>query len=322
MISAGQARALGFDRWKELVEQREEIIRLERMDPLNHGWEPKIWKVADALLGWGDPEYGKAMRQLLGFEAPVSTLLINGGNRGSKSEYAAKRLVQILARAPGRRAWAFHSKRAMSVDYQMPIVHKYLPAALQHKKIMSETAYIHYKAQTGFSGDKFTLPNLSDCSFWNYEMDRTTIEGGEIDYAWPDELVPPDWVETLEFRTATREGKIIITFTPILGYSQTVKLFQDGAVPVRFSTAFLVPVDGKEALHDLALVPEDCDKWLEGETGQPVVSAGRKFKKVPRVMRCAPRVLGGRLVHDRAVIFFHTSDNPFGNPASVLQKVA
>jgi hypothetical protein len=46
-----------------------------------------------------------------------------------------------------------------------------------------------------------------------------------VDFVWCDELVPADWLETLKYRLITRNGKLLVTFTPILGYTQTVKEF-------------------------------------------------------------------------------------------------
>jgi hypothetical protein len=81
------------------------------------------------------------------------------------------------------------------------------------------------------------------------------------------------------------------------------------------STAFVLPRDGGEPRLDLALQGEDALAWLEGRSGQPAVPAGREFEEVPRVMR---------MVGDKtsAVFFFHSFDNPFGNPANLFELYA
>lgn len=313
---------------------RQSVIDAMREDPLRSGWEPATWRILDALCGfpWMEtderPAYadGRTLREwslevrrkLLRQEPPLKVLLLNGGNRGGKSEWAASRVMRILLSREGRRAWAFHQDSAMSREYQQPLLYKYLPGELRTEKgIKRNPTYIAYKQQTGFSEDRFVLPNRGDCSFRNYEQDAKKIQGGELDVVWCDELVPATWVKELKARVATRNGWLLITFTPIEGYSATVKAFLDIAVPTVLSVAFTLPKDGQAPRPDLAMAGEDPMAWLRAETkgnaiqaGQPPVPAGREFELVKRVMCCpADRRQG--------VFFFHSFDNPFGNPTEL-----
>ena len=312
-----QAAEMGPEKWIEAMTAREKLIEKEKSDPLTFGWEPPIWKICDHLLGWPwvDKEEAAVTRSKLGFDKPVEVLLINGGNRAGKSEYAAKRTMMMLQRIDKARAWCFHESNQNSVEYQHPLMWKYLPPS-QRTKVRSEVCYISYNQKYGFSDSKFVLPNASECIFRNYEQDREKIEGGELNIAWCDELIPPDWVETLELRLTTRApmAKMLITFTPVKGYSPTCKLFQDGAEETRDSVAFLCPKDEGAALPDLALEMENCEKWSNGGGSQVPTPDGRKFESTPRVLRCSD---GGQ----RAVVFFHSSDNPYGNPAAVLDVI-
>jgi hypothetical protein len=285
-------------------------MRMEQDDPLRYGWEPPIWKVADALLGlpcrdagWSEklrkrlgmdwPAWCQAVRGLFGFSRPVTILLILGANRSSKTEYASKRSVQTLEGDENKRAYAFHMSEPRSKRDHQPLFWKYL--APEHKEqTKGEMTYVSYKRHTGFSQNSFILPNESEAAFLNYKQDRdTALEGIEADMVWQDELVPPDWVETTRYRLATRGGKGIVTFTPIRGYSPTVKIFCDGAETAWESVAYLLPKDGGEAdvaralgMEDWELEevlkagdenraahapqsrPEDCLAWLErGKTG-------------------------------------------------------
>jgi phage terminase large subunit-like protein len=355
--TAAEAQALGSQRWAEVMQRREAIIRREREDLFTHLYEPPIWKVADALLGlpWVDAGWAEQMRQHLGFKKRVRTLLILGGNRGSKSQYASHRTMKLLRLRAAARGWALHSTLPMSRQYQQPLFYTYLPAELKGKDIKSATTYIAYKQKTGFSEEQFVLPPAqpgvagSDLVFKTYDQDVTSIEGGNLDIIWPDELVPANWVETLEFRVAERNGWMVITFTPVQGYSETVKLFQDGAEVVKESVAFLLPKDGglpdvaralgledvpavttaEEQLEELhraqgenraaifpQAIPEQCGNWLLGVPSQPAVPAGREFERVPRVMKCVSKE------DDRAILFFYSSDNPYGNPKQIAQVLS
>lgn len=312
---------------EELIQyllDRDEVIKGYAEDPLNKGWEPGTWKILDALCGfpWMEDtkekrEWSlKVRRKLLHQDPAIRVLLLQGGNRGSKSEWASSRVMKLLLWAPGKRAWCLHQDMKMSRQYQQPLLYKYLPPELKTEKgIKKQRTYIAYKEQTGFSDEHFNLHNGSDCSFRFYEQKIESIQGGELDIVWADELMPATWVKEMKARVATRTGWLIISFTPVTGYTPTVKMFIDKAQTTIESTAFVIPTDGGEVRLDLALQGEDPLKWLEDQPAGAPIPEGREFAKVPRVMRCAadPKI---------GVFFFHSFDNPFGNPTNLYSLYA
>jgi hypothetical protein len=343
---------------RHIWQKREQAIKIEKTNPLTNGYEPPIWKVVDALLGvpWQDQDWSERMRTHLTFKHPVKCVLILGGQRGGKSEYSSKRVAKVMQNKPEARAWMLHSNIRMSVEYQQPLMYKYIPPEFKVKKeLRTSTAYIKYTMKNGFSDHRFILPNRSDCTFLAYEMDRSTVEGGNVDIINPDELVPSDWVETMMFRIAEKNGIMIITFTPVAGYNDTVKMFLDGARTVKESIGYMLPRDGgepdvaralglnQEELQRLSLSlddskkhqgvsvwsrPEECGEWISEEQGapsdewgkgtgrsQPVAPAGREFEKVPRVLKPIDPE------ENLAVVYFHSSDNPYGNPLSVWRNI-
>lgn len=309
------------------IRLREQKILRSQQQPLHYGWEPSIWRVCDALLGLDwlihpkyGADYGERMRASLGFDEPVTMLLINGGNRAGKSEYMAKRGMQCLLYTPKTVLWAFHTDGDMSIQYQQPLFWKYMPIDLKQKPIMTPTTYIAYKQKTGFSDKTFILDNGSLCDFRNYAQDKQKVEGGELGTLTggqrvlgyvADELIPEDWVETLTLRLSTRGSCGLIGFTPVNGYTGTVKSFLDGARSVKESVAYLMPRDGGDP-DERCLEVENCDDWLDGGGWLDRKDSGR-FERVARVMRCADK--------RRAVVFFHSSDNPFGNPVEVMRAL-
>lgn len=319
-----------------LLERQEDINRMVE-DPLHHGYEPPIWKILDALCGFPwieDTAENRAWslrvrRALLKQDVPVKVILLNGGNRGSKSEWAASRTIRILLNKTSAKAWCFHQDGDMSRQYQQPLLYKYMPTHLRTERgIKRNPTYVAFKPQTGFSEDHFVLPNFSDCDFRNYQQAFEKIQGGELDVVWCDELVPATWIKELKARIATRSGWLIITFTPIKGYTAAVKMFLDVGKTTVQSTAFMLPEDGLDARVDLAIAGEDPLQWLQAETqsnaiimaGQPPVPEGRRFTKVPRVMRIPPE--RGYTVSRQAVFFFHSFDNPFGNAPELVHLYA
>lgn len=323
----------------ELFNARETAIAQMEQDPIRFAWIPPIWKVCWAILGvpWLDRDWARAVRKNLGFAAPVRTLLALGGNRSGKTQFELFTAMRVLWKFPRQRVWVFHQTHQQSVEYHQRPMWDLLPIELRGQKtIRGRREYLSWTQQMGFSNSKFVLPDRQECSFRNYSQDRTdAIEGGEIKFAAADELIPPDWLETLELRLATQAGWCVVGQTPIDGYSQLVRMFCDKAETVRTCTAFLLPKDGGPALEHAALGlaqweyqevvdarrdglqhrcppsrPQDCEAWLTGGTGEPEIPAGRVFEKMPRVMRCDdPK---------RAVVHLFSNDNPFGNPPEVV----
>ncbi len=369
-----EAKGLAYaEEWfQKYMLDRDDAIMKEQADRYRYGWEPPMWKVPDVLLGlpcfdpgfadrlhkefdWTWEQFSKALLKHLGFDEPVRICMVNGGNRGGKSEWAAKRVNQILLHKKGRRGWCLHSNSDMSIDYQQILLWRYMPPELQAlNPTRSKQVYLSYKEATGFGGGggshKYIFPGGSNNSFKFYSMEIRSQEGGEVDVIWDDEFVPASWVETQKFRVATRKGIIMITFTPVDGYTPCVKVFHEGATTTKESIAFLCDEDEKgvdearvlgfqdRAAYDAAykeyenadgssytLGPasrgEDPLDWLKGVPSQPAVPEGRKFAKVPRVMRCAGELDDGKMKYNRAVVFFHSSDNPYGNPSEVAAMV-
>lgn len=193
----------------QLLQLREDKIIAEKMDPYRHGYEPNHWLDADEML------------------KKKNEILILGGNRAGKTEWAAKRVIQTLVNKPDARVWCLHTTSSSSIQMQQNVLWKYMPPELKNAR-KTKITNISYSQKNGFSDNTFILPNRSQCFFMNYAQDKKVIEGGEVDLIWCDELVPLDWVETLRYRAITRRGKLLITFTPVLGYSQVVKDYVAG----------------------------------------------------------------------------------------------
>lgn len=324
--------------WCRLEDARLEKIRRSVERPLTDGWEPSIWWVADALLGmdWVLPwflakDFGPRMRRaLLGRNRPVRVLQVNGGNRSGKTTWSVKRMLQCAMHFEDATLWDFHTDSDMSITAKQCEYWRFMPPEYKpRRQLKTESAYLAFKAQTGFSESRFILPATgSRVEFRNYRQEKEKIEGGELGARNPvrrtDELfeeclgyvtsehVPADWIETLDLRLATRGARGAVEFTPTNGYSPAVKLFQQGMSVVRWSTAWLLPKETKiEPDIERQLAGEDCTQWIEESGGDdPRASL---FERVPRVAVCANR--------DRAVIWFHSSDNPFGNPREVWSTI-
>jgi phage terminase large subunit-like protein len=253
--------AMGPEKGWELMMKREELILKEKVDPFRYGYIPPIWK--------GDSRYLEQHRELL----------VMGGNRSGKTEWAAREVVRRLWEKKQSVAWCFQTTAPNSIEMQQPRVFKYLPSEWRTARKGTVTN-ITFSVKGGFTESKFVAPNGSQCVFRNYSQDISTIEGGEIDIAWCDELVPIDFLETLRFRLLDRNGVLIVTFTPIEGYSPVVKDYLTGARTVTAVDAELLP----------KFKDDKGEKILTGYEQVPLIQLGRK---------------------DRPIIYFHTKDNPW-----------
>jgi hypothetical protein len=281
LVHEGRRVAASEEQFLAIHKQREEQIARMAEDPWRYGWVNPAWARADAAFA--------SLREQ--FPKGVTELLILGGNRSGKSRYFARRAMQHLVNTPGAKVWCLQSTEAASIQNQQPYLWEYLPAewkpAASGKLKKGAVANITYSQKGGFTENSFVLPNGSQCWFKFYSMEVTSIEGAELNFCWADELVTPDWLEALRFRLLTRDGELGIGFTPIEGYTSTVKEYLDGAKTLAESEAELLPL------------------FKNGErTG---------FEMVPRVQQC---------VREKArVVYFHTADNPFGNPEAMATEL-
>lgn len=230
----------------DFYQKREELIQLEKLDPYYYGcdhhnteniptrppWNPKgvfaHWKEVDEVID--DPD--------------VDIIYIFGGNRGGKSRYVASRVVRTMVNKPQYKVWCCHSSNDSSIQVQQPYIYEYLPKAWkEQKRNVRSVVNVGFTQKNGFSNRTFVGINHSQCWFKNYTQDLGTLEGTELDLIWMDELVPLAWIQTLKYRLVSRKGKMIITFTPIDGYTPTVKDAMEGAIIEETQPAALISKD-------------------------------------------------------------------------------
>lgn len=203
---------------QEYLIRRAEAIQQEAEDPYRHGHVPEEWGEAEALLG------------------EVDELLISGGNRASKTEFAAKYVNKVLNSGRNKNVLCLSQHAKSSLQIQQPRVWKYFPKELKVSK-KTKSTFISYSSKNGFSDQSFILPNGGTCFFYNYTQDIKIMEGLEYDLVWADELIPLPWVETLRYRLVTRQGKMILTFTPKDGVNNTYRDYVGGARVTRWREA-------------------------------------------------------------------------------------
>lgn len=259
-------------------------------DPLRYGWEPPSWRIARAVIAQ------------IRAEQPVGVLqvLTMGGWRSTKTEFWSKMFMETMVNKPGSRGWFLQQTEEASKTRQQPRLWKYFPNEWQNvdtgRLKRGVNTKLFYQQGVGFANNQFVLPNVgrsgqgSEAEGKFYAAKEEAMQGEELDIAWADELIPPGMVKTLLGRLFNRNGLLGVSFTPIKGFTDTVKLWMDGIELVRG-----IPT-GDCVTHwaDAELLP------LRDEDGHDI-----GCERVPVVLRCEDPL--------KVVIWFHTRDNPYGN---------
>src|SRR4029453_17070652 len=148
-----------FDKWPKdvaIAALKERKIQIEEADsdPLNKGFVPKIW---DKVLENIDDLRAK-------FPKGVIKICIFGGNRSSKTRFAANYLNKALISKDGARWWCCDSTEAQSRSNQMRLIWEQFPGQWKNLE-RDELIDIRYNVADGFPKNMFVCPNKSECHF-------------------------------------------------------------------------------------------------------------------------------------------------------------
>ena len=223
------------DKLLELWEIYHSSIANSERDSYRYGFVLPHWKQADLQL------------------AKFTEILISGGNRSGKTSYAARAVVQAAIENHGSVIMCFSQNADVSIRQQQSAIYDALPEEYR-KKMLGAEENVSYTRKNGFSKGSLILPNsLSQIIFKTYAQylnNDTILEGAELGCrdakvmnigAWCDEyLIGPDLLNTLRFRLATRNAKMIVTFTPIDGYTEVVRDYIGGATTIESKPAELL----------------------------------------------------------------------------------
>ena len=152
----------------------------------------------------------------------------------------------------------------MKVNMMMPREFK--------KKTKSIEGYINYSMQNGFTGSSFIFPDtrtrVDFKTYTQFSNNQTILEGFEFGFrsgenlnigTWLDEYLGDDaLINTLRFRLATRNSKMLIAFTPINGYTPFIAEYLKGSETLKTRRAELLnrelPVQQYSPKRDASVV--------------------------------------------------------------------
>lgn len=219
----------------ELHRAHEGRIEASISDPLKYGFD---------LDGWSRMEKGMH---------DYNECLVLGGNRSGKTTGCAKMIMKAVTESRDGHLVCFSQNSDTSVKVQQAAIWEMMPKEFK-KKTKSIEGYINYSMQNGFTGSSFIFPDtrtrVDFKTYTQFTNNQTILEGFEFGFknadglnigAWLDEyLGDATLVNTLRFRLATRNSKLIIGFTPIDGYTPFISEYLKGAETLETRNAELL----------------------------------------------------------------------------------
>lgn len=225
---------------EELHKAHEGRIQAATEDPIRHGFDLPGWeRMTDSFKDYNE-------------------VLALGGNRSGKTTGCAKRIMEAVSSNNDGHIVCFSQNADTSIKVQQPAIWEMMPKEFK-KKTKSIDGYINYSMQNGFTGSSFVFPDtrtrVDFKTYTQYSNNATILEGFEFGFrkenikageesnigAWLDEyLGDASLVNTLRFRLATRDSKMVIGFTPIDGYTPFISDYLKGAETLETRPAALL----------------------------------------------------------------------------------
>lgn len=184
------------------------------IDPVQFGWVLESWQ--EVCLMW--KQYG--------------VHCIFGGNRSSKSVFAARLMVWLLLNIPEARIRCYQVNDEKSLTEQQAYIWEALPARFKNFARKKGQAHsIQYSQKNGFTGGKLIIPPMRGYArgaemifgtYQQYRNDPQVVEGFWAHAIWCDEEAPQKMFERLLTRLYDARGRMVLTFTTIQGWSPLV----------------------------------------------------------------------------------------------------
>jgi len=208
----------------ELHRAHEGRIKASQEDPLRYGFD---------LAGWERIQEGLSQ---------YNECLTLGGNRSGKTTGCAKILMKAVTENTDGHVVCFSQNADTSIKVQQAAVWEMMPKEFR-KKTKGIEGYINYSMQNGFTGSSFIFPDtrtrVDFKTYTQFSNNQTILEGFEFGFSKPGGLNLGAWldeylgdaalVNTLRFRLATRNSKLLIGFTPIDGFTPFISEYLKGA---------------------------------------------------------------------------------------------
>ncbi|HYB97522.1 MAG TPA: terminase family protein [Candidatus Limnocylindrales bacterium] len=181
------------------------------------------------VQGWSLPMWKRVQENWTKYNIHVML----GGNQSGKTTFGARATVWAAATIPEAETYCFHVTDKRSIDDQQRFIYEAIPAAIKNLPTKKGTHHsIQYSQKNGFTDGICILPPHPGCrrggsiNFFNYAQyaqNDQIIEGIKAHFIWADETIPMGLFDTLRYRLFTYHGRMLLTFTVIDGWNDTIE---------------------------------------------------------------------------------------------------
>lgn len=154
-------------------------------------------------------------------------------HNSGKTSFGARLAVWAGATIPESEVYCWHVSEKRSIDDQQRFIYDALPLAV--KSLPTKKGIHHsmqYSQKNGFTDSICILPPQKgfqrggSINFFNYaqfQQNDQIIEGMRAHFVWADEKIPLALMDTLKYRLFTYHGRMLITYTVIDGWNDTIE---------------------------------------------------------------------------------------------------
>lgn len=179
--------------------------------------------------GWTLPSWEKVMD----LYRKYNVIVLLGGNQSGKTTLGSRMTVWAAATIPEAEVYAWHINERRSIDDQQRFVWEALPQSIKNMPAKrGQNLSLTYTQKNGFTDGQCIFPphagysrggSIKFYTFQAYMQNDQLIEGVKGHFVWLDERVPLGLFETLRGRIFTYHGRILLTYTVIDGWNDTVE---------------------------------------------------------------------------------------------------
>ncbi len=215
VLSEERLRQMTVEQLQRYRDARKYVERRNEENPVGAGWTLPIWP--KVMANWKKANFH----------------VVLGGNQSGKTTLGARMTVWAAATIPEAEVYCFHVSEKRSIDDQQRFVYESLPntiKAIQTKKGIHHS--LQYSQKNGFTDSVCILPphpghyrggSINFYNYQQYQQNDQIIEGIKSHFVWSDEKIPLALLETLKYRLFTYHGRLLLTYTVIDGWNDTIE---------------------------------------------------------------------------------------------------
>lgn len=219
--------------------------------------------------------------------APQRIRAIFGGNRSGKSEAGGREVCEYALTHPNSVIWICSVTYDAIGEYTAPKIFKYLPLNAYSE---NDIAWVNKRKRIP---SLLVLPNNAHLYFKSYDQGREKFQGAEVDIIWHDEEPPKDIYQECMMRLIDRNGRYILTMTPLKGLSwpyEVIDQAEDNHPQIwkTHVSPYENPTLNKSVIDDVASMYSQ-DEVLQRIEGRFMRPQGAVWKELNAALSFIPR---------------------------------